>query len=133
MMYQYQAEIQKVVDGDTYVIDVDLGLTVWVRNERIRLYGVNTPEVYGVKRNSEEYLLGKASSDFAKSLIRKGTLAVVETIKDTKGKYGRYLAVLYIRVPEEILAGHDNIRAIADFYCLNDLLIAKGLAEPYFL
>ena len=132
-MYQYQVEIQRVVDGDTYDIDIDLGLSVWVRNERVRLYGVDTPEIYGVKKGSEEYLRGKASSDFAKSLIRKGTLAVVETIKDSKGKYGRYLAVLYIRVPEELLAGHDNIRAIADFYCLNDLLVAKGLAEPYFL
>ncbi len=132
-MYQYQVEIQRVVDGDTYDIDIDLGLSVWIRNERVRLYGVDTPEVYGVKRDSEEYLLGVAASDFAKSLIRKGTLAVVETIKDSKGKYGRYLAVLYIRVPEELLAGHDNIRAIADFYCLNDLLVAKGLAKPYFL
>jgi micrococcal nuclease len=133
MMFQYQSEIQKVIDGDTYVIDIDLGLGVWVRGERIRLYGVDTPEVYGVKRTSEEYQLGKASSDFAKSLVKKGTLAIVETIKDEKGKYGRYLAVLYVRVPEDILAGHDQIRAIADFYCLNDLLIAKGLAVPYML
>lgn len=44
-----QVEIQKVIDGDTYVVDIDLGLSVWVRGERIRLYGVNTPEIYGVK------------------------------------------------------------------------------------
>jgi len=132
-MYQYQAEIQRVVDGDTYDIDIDLGLSVWVRNERVRLFGIDTPEVYGVKKDSEEYLLGLAASDFVKSLIRKGTLAVVETIKDSKGKYGRYLVVLYVRVPEEVLIGHEDIRTIADFYCLNDLLVAKGLAEPYFL
>lgn len=132
-MFQYQAEIQRVVDGDTYDVDIDLGLSVWVRKERIRLYGVNTPEVYGVRKDSPEYQLGKASSDFVKSLIRKGSLAIVETIKDTKGKYGRYLAVLYIRVPEEVLTSHENIRAIGDFYCLNDLLLAKGLASSYFL
>ncbi|WP_339734442.1 thermonuclease family protein [uncultured Sunxiuqinia sp.] len=132
-MYQYQAEIQRIVDGDTYDIDIDLGLSVWVRNERVRLYGVDTPEVYGVKRDSEEYLLGVAASGFVKSLVKKGTLAIVETIKDSKGKYGRYLVVLYVRVPGELLAGHDNIRAIADFYCLNDLLVAKGMAVPYFL
>ncbi len=132
-MYQYQAVIQKVVDGDTYEIDIDLGLTVWVRNERIRLYGVNTPEVYGVKKDSPEYLQGKAASDFVKSIIKKGDLAIVETLKDAKGKYGRYLGVVYVRVAPEILEGHSNIRAIGDFYCINDLLIAKGLAEPYFL
>ncbi len=132
-MYQYQAEIQRIVDGDTYDIDIDLGLSVWVRNERVRLYGVDTPEVYGVKRDSEEYLLGVAASGFVKSLVKKGTLAIVETIKDSKGKYGRYLVVLYVRVPGELLAGHENIRAIADFYCLNDLLVAKGMAVPYFL
>jgi micrococcal nuclease len=132
-MYQYQAQIQKVVDGDTYVIDIDLGLTVWVRNEKIRLYGVDTPEVYGVKKDSEEYKKGKMASDFAKSLIKKGQQAIVETMKDAKGKYGRYLAVLYIQVPEEVLEGTENIRSIADYYCLNDLLVAKGHAETYFL
>jgi micrococcal nuclease len=132
-MYQYQAEIQRVVDGDTYVIDIDLGLSIWARGETVRLYGVDTPEVYGVKKDSDEYVLGKASSDFAKLLAPKGTLAIVDTIKDTKEKYGRYLAILYIPVPEEILEGHENIRAIGNLYCLNDLLIAKGLAKPYLL
>ncbi len=132
-MYQYQAQIQKVVDGDTYVVDIDLGLAVWVRNEKIRLYGVNTPEVYGVKKDSEEYKRGKMASGFAKSIIKKGQEAIVETMKDAKGKYGRYLAVLYIQVSEEVLEGTENIRSIGDYYCLNDLLIAKGHAEPYFL
>ncbi|RKD86496.1 thermonuclease family protein [Mangrovibacterium diazotrophicum] len=132
-MYQYQAEIVKVVDGDTYEIDIDLGLSVWVRGERIRLYGVNTPEVYGVKHDSEEYLAGKAASDFVKSIMKKGTLAIVETLKDSKGKYGRYLAVMYVQIAPEVLDGYSNIRSIGDYYCINDLLIAKELAEPYFL
>ena len=133
MMFQYQAQIQKVIDGDTLVVDIDLGLSIWVRGEKIRLYGVDTPEVYGVKRDSEEYKLGKKASDFVKSLITKGQTCIIETMKDAKGKYGRYLAVVYIRIPEDVLEGEDELRAIADFYCLNDLLIAKGYAEPYFL
>lgn len=132
-MYQYQAEIVKVIDGDTYEVDVDLGMGVWVRGERLRLYGVNTPEVYGVRKDSDEYQAGKAASDFVKNLVRKGDLAIAETLKDEKEKFGRYLAVLYIRVDVALLEGLENIRAIGDFYCLNDLLIAKGLAEPYFL
>ena len=132
-MYQYQAQIQKVVDGDTYEIDIDLGLKVWARKEKVRLYGVDTPEVYGVKKDSEEYKLGKQASDFAKSIIKKGDWSIVETMKDAKGKYGRYLAVLYIRVEPEMLESLENIRVVGDFYCLNDILIAKGYAEPYYL
>lgn len=132
-MYQYQAQIQRVVDGDTYEIDIDLGLSVWVRNEKIRLYGVNTPEVYGVKKGSDDYLAGKQASDFVKTVIKKGDLAIIETMKDAKEKFGRYLGVVYVRVAPEIREGHANIRSIGDFYCINDLLIAKGLAEPYFL
>lgn len=132
-MYQYQAEISKVIDGDTCELDIDLGLGVWARGQHIRLYGVNTPEVYGVKKDSDEYKLGKAASDFSKSLAQKGDLAIVETLKDEKEKYGRYLGVLYIRVEPAVLEGCSNVRSVGDFYCLNDLLVAKGLAQPYFL
>lgn len=132
-MFQYQVQMQRVVDGDTYRIDIDLGFSIWVKNETIRLYGVNTPEVYGVKKESEEYAMGKKASDFAKSLIKKGDWGIVETLKDDKGKYGRYLAVLYIKVDADIVEGMENIRAIGNFYCLNDILLARGLAEPYYL
>ncbi len=48
-MYQYHAVIQKVIDGDTLEIDIDPGLFVWIRGEKIRLFGINTPEVYDLK------------------------------------------------------------------------------------
>lgn len=132
-MYQYQAEIAKVIDGDTFEVDIDLGLGIWARGERIRLYGINTPEVYGVKKDSQEYLAGKAASDFVKTVARKGDLAIIETLKDEKEKFGRYLGVLYLRLEPNLLLGLENIRSVGDFFCLNDLLIAKGLAQPYFL
>ena len=43
-MYQYNAVIRKVIDGDTIEIDIDLGLTIWVHNEKIRLYGMIRPK-----------------------------------------------------------------------------------------
>ena len=46
----YLAEITRVIDGDTFVADVDLGFKVWMRNVTFRLYGVNTPEVRGKKK-----------------------------------------------------------------------------------
>ena len=43
-MYKYRCKLKKVVDGDTVDIDIDLGFEVWLKNQRVRLYGVDTPE-----------------------------------------------------------------------------------------
>jgi endonuclease YncB( thermonuclease family) len=43
-MYEYPCKIVRVVDGDTVDVDIDLGFSHWIHNERIRLYGVDTPE-----------------------------------------------------------------------------------------
>ena len=43
-MYQYNCRIDRVVDGDTVDVDIDLGFDVWLKKQRIRLYGVDTPE-----------------------------------------------------------------------------------------
>ncbi len=132
-MYQYKSIIQKVVDGDTLEIAIDLGLTVWIHDERIRLYGINTPEVYGVKKGSPEWELGNKASNFVKSVLKEKDEIIVETIKDKKEKYGRYLALVYLRIDPAILTGLPDIRSIGDYYCLNDILVRKGLAEVYML
>ena len=43
-MYEYRCKILRVVDGDTVDVDFDLGFGVWMHKERIRLYGIATPE-----------------------------------------------------------------------------------------
>ena len=43
-MYEYKCEIVKIVDGDTIDVNIDLGFGTWIHNERIRLYGIDTPE-----------------------------------------------------------------------------------------
>lgn len=43
-MYEYKAVISRVVDGDTVDVDIDLGFNVWLKKQRIRLYGIDTPE-----------------------------------------------------------------------------------------
>jgi len=132
-MYQYNAIIQKVVDGDTIEINIDLGLSAWVHNEKIRLYGIDTPEVYGVKKGSAEWERGNQASEFVKKYVIEKDEVVIETIKDKREKYGRYLAIIYIKIDQGILAGLTGIRSIGDFYCLNDILVAKGLAKKYML
>jgi micrococcal nuclease len=132
-MYQYNAVIRNVVDGDTIEIDIDLGLSAWVHNEKIRLYGIDTPEVYGVKKGSAEWERGNQASEFVKQNLKENSQVIIETIKDKREKYGRYLAVIYIPVDQRVLAGLTDIRCIGNFYCLNDILIAKGLAKKYML
>jgi micrococcal nuclease len=132
-MYQYNAIIHKVIDGDTMELDIDLGLMTWIHNEKIRLYGINTPEVYGVKKGSAEWELGNKSSIFVKANLKEKDEVIIETVKDKKEKYGRYLALIYIKIDKSVIADCSNIRKIGDFYCLNDILIGKGLAEPYMI
>lgn len=132
-MYQYNAIIRKVVDGDTIEIDIDLGLSAWVHNEKIRLYGIDTPEVYGVKKGSPEWELGNQSSEFVKHILKENNEVIIETIKDKKEKFGRYLALIFIQIDQSVLVGLTDIRNIGEYYCLNDILIGKGLAKSYMI
>ena len=130
-MYQYRATIQKVIDGDTMEVNIDLGLAIWVRNEKVRLFGVNTPEVYGVKKGSVEWELGNKSSEFVKSIANENPEIIIETIKDKKEKFGRYLGIVYVQINPDELVGLSGIRTLGNYFCLNDILIQKGLAEKY--
>lgn len=114
-LYWYVATCTRVVDGDTLDLDFDLGMNVHVK-ERIRLFGVDTPEVYGVKKESEEYALGKKASNRVKELV-EGKEVWVNTKKDKKGKYGRYLAIVFFEDEE----GNNQ--------SLSELLVKEGLAE----
>ena len=66
-MYEYKVNILKVVDGDTVDVDIDLGFGVWLRNERVRLAGIDTPE----SRTSDavEKVFGQAAKDRVNSLL----------------------------------------------------------------
>ena len=100
-MYEYKAELIRIVDGDTYDLDIDLGMGVH-RHERIRLADVNTPETYGVKKDSDEYLAGLEAKVHVQESFAMADAIVVRTKKDKKGKYGRYIAdVLLYKDGEE--------------------------------
>lgn len=96
MAYEYFAAVTRVVDGDTLELMVDLGFGTH-RKDRFRLLDVDTPEVYGVKKDSEEYAKGKQCSEFVDNWLRElgNYKCRVVTHKDKKGKYGRYLAEIY--------------------------------------
>lgn len=109
-LYHYNAQVRSVYDGDTCRVDIDLGLGIWLRNEKLRLVRINAPEVTG-----DTKALGIASRDYLRDRI-DGRKIILETIRDKRGKYGRYLAEIWL--PEN--DGHINI---------NDELVAQGFAE----
>lgn len=88
--YRYLAKVVSVTDGDTVRLDINCGLHTWVHNEPVRLYGINAPETRG-----EERPAGLAAKQWLEERLAPGAEVVVQTYKDDKGKYGRYLADIY--------------------------------------
>ena len=109
-MYEYKATIVKVVDGDTVDVDIDLGFDTWLHNQRIRLYGIDTPECR--TRNKQEKAHGLLAKKYVQETLIVGEVYALRTKE--KGKFGRYLG--------EIKVGRTTI---------NKLLIKEGLAVAY--
>ncbi len=88
-MYEYKCKIVKVIDGDTVDVDIDLGFGVWLKKQRIRLYGIDTPE--SRTRDLEEKKYGLVAKAFVESHLPVGSMRTLITVKDAVGKYGRIL------------------------------------------
>ncbi|MEA3349902.1 MAG: thermonuclease family protein [Chloroflexota bacterium] len=111
VLYNYRAIVTSVYDGDTCTLDIDLGLGAWIHGEKLRLTRINAPEVRGEERPE-----GLKSRDFLRQII-DGKEIFIQTIKDRKGKYGRYLGEIWLQ-------GQDGA-----WINVNDLLVEKGHAE----
>jgi micrococcal nuclease len=91
-MYEYRARVIKVVDGDTVDVDIDLGFGVWLKDERVRIMGIDTPE--SRTRDKVEKKFGLAAKARLKELL--GATPILKTQvgkggEDMKGKFGRIL------------------------------------------
>ena len=115
-MYEYRATLLKVVDGDTVDVDIDLGFGVVFANQRIRLYGIDTPE--SRTRDDEEKKFGKLASQFLVDHLP--TTFTLRTRLDGKGKFGRILGELVTYYPE-----FDREMS------LNKVMVMKHLAVEY--
>jgi micrococcal nuclease len=102
-MYEYNAQIINVIDGDTLDLKVDLGFYTFIEN-RFRLPRINTPEL--------STLEGISAKEFVQQFT--GVSCIIQTTKNPKDKYGRFLA--------EIFVGGIN---------LSDELIRLGYAKPW--
>ena len=116
-MFEYYAKLNRVVDGDTIDVDVDLGFDIW-HKARVRMMGIDTPE--SRTRNLEEKALGLASKARLKELL-KDRKVKLETSKEGKGKFGRILATVW---------ACDKKGIEPDINC-NTRLIEEGHARPY--
>ena len=115
-MYQYKAELIRVIDGDTVDAMIDCGFSTF-KKERIRLYGINTPETR--TRDLKEKEKGLAAKARLIELLKEGdNKFIVETSIDKKGKYGRLLGELF------------NLSGSGASY--NKTLVKEGHAKEYF-
>ena len=115
-MYEYKCELDRVVDGDTVDVDIDLGFGIWLRKERVRVMGIDTPE----SRTSDpiEKIFGKAASARLKELIEHDCILCTtkdRSGEDDRGKYGRVLG---------------DFR-LSDGRMATDVLIEEGHAVAY--
>ena len=111
-MYTYKAKLVRVIDGDTIDAEIDLGFNVLIR-QRIRLYGIDTPE--SRTRDLEEKERGLAAKQRLTEILPKEF--IVKTILNKRGKFGRILGVLYINIDDET--------------SVNDILVEEGHAVQY--
>jgi endonuclease YncB( thermonuclease family) len=85
-MYEYGIRFKRIIDGDTFVCDIDLGFGIWLMDQHCRLFGVDTPE-----KNTTE---GKAATDTAKEWFtsRQNTAERFSIqVLQKADKYGRRL------------------------------------------
>lgn len=116
-MYEYRAKINKVVDGDTVDVDIELGFDIVLTGQRVRIMGIDTPE----SRTSDpvEKVFGLAAKNRLKELL--GPTAVLKTQiekdgDDAKGKFGRILG--------DFVA--------PDGRMVTEVMIEEGHCVPYF-
>ena len=110
-LFHYKAFVMSVYDGDTCTVNIDLGLGTWLHKEKLRISRINAPELRGKERKE-----GLKSRDFLRETI-DGKEIMIQTIKDKKGKYGRYIAEIWLSSEND------------EWININDLLVEKGFAK----
>ena len=112
-MFEYNATVVKVVDGDTIDAMVDLGFGTW-KKVRIRMHGINAPE--SRTRNLEEKEKGLAAKARLIEMLEENENHFI-LISHGVGKFGRCLGEIYIK-------GHNT--------SLNKQLISEGHGTEYY-
>lgn len=118
-LFTYQAEVRRVVDGDTVELALDLGFSIMYRHS-CRLFGINAPE-HGTEA-------GDAAKAYLTNLLPVGTQVIVKTQKDNSEKYGRILGTIVI--PEKKAVKKTKTAAVPAVN-VNEQLVSTGHAKPW--
>jgi micrococcal nuclease len=116
-MYEYRCKINRVVDGDTVDVDIELGFGVVLSDERVRIMGIDTPE--SRTRDKVEKLFGLASKKRLKELLADGCILKTQIARDgedMKGKFGRVLGDFILDTGQRV----------------TELMADEGHCVPYF-
>ena len=113
-VYQYNAKVVRWIDGDSVVLDIDCGFSVFLGKQNVRLYGIDTSETRG--GTPELKWLGNLAKQHVNDVCPAGSEIIIKTHLDKKGKFGRILAEIYMG---------------AGMISLNDELKQKRLAVDY--
>lgn len=119
-MYEYKATVIKVIDGDTVDVDIDLGFGIVLKDERVRIMGIDTPE--SRTRDKVEKVFGLAAKERLKELLDDKPILKTQINKDgedMKGKFGRILGNFIV----ERYEGEEEL--------VTDVMIDEGHAVPY--
>ena len=112
-MYTYFVKsVDRVVDGDTIDISIDLGFDL-TKKERVRLAGIDTPEKR--TKDQKEKEMGYQATEFLEMHLMEAKKLTVKTEKE--GKFGRMLGWLY--------------KSETDTTSINKIMIDKGYAWSY--
>ena len=111
--YTYKVANYRVVDGDTLEVTLDLGFNTF-RKEKLRLARINAPELKTAN--------GLASKAYLSDLLND-KIIIIQTKKDLKDRYGRYIAEVWIT--EDIATNASKMLNI------NDKMLTSGMASIY--
>ncbi len=115
MLYTYRAYVERIIDGDTIILDIDCGFRNWI-SQRIRLRGINCSEIPSRK--------GREAKNFVEERLNKCKFVIVKTYK--QGKFGRFIADIFY-IPKE----KDPIKVTSQGTFLNQELLDNKLADVY--
>lgn len=89
LMYNYKAIVNRIIDGDTVVLDIDLGFDQWSKNQSVRLYDTDTPEVR--TRDDVEKLAGFLAKEVVANNLTVGSTVLLNSIEYNRGSFGRII------------------------------------------